>query len=128
MGNAWGREQQPGLAAKKILDAAEKAFIELGISRAGMASIAEFAGCSRGTLYRYFKSRHELHLAYVNRAALRIVEHVRVEMAGIRDPRERLVRIGRLGHGSGNVPFLRAGGHPDYCLRLQAPRRSRAQP
>jgi AcrR family transcriptional regulator len=92
MGNAWGREQQPGLAAKKILDAAEKAFIELGISRAGMASIAEFAGCSRGTLYRYFKSRHELHLAYVNRAALRIVEHVRVEMAGIRDPRERLVQ------------------------------------
>ena len=31
-----------------------------------------YAGCSRATLYRYFESRHALHLAYVNRAALAI--------------------------------------------------------
>jgi AcrR family transcriptional regulator len=87
----WAREDQPDLAADKILDAAEKAFVELGVTAAGMADVAEFAGCSRGTLYRYFESRHALHLAYVNRAALRMVERLRAELAPIADPRERLV-------------------------------------
>jgi AcrR family transcriptional regulator len=85
------REEQPELAVERILDAAEKAFIEQGVSAAGMAGIAEFAGCSRGTLYRYFGSRHELHLAYVNRAARRIIERVRVGVGDLADPRERVV-------------------------------------
>ncbi len=91
MKRGWAREDQPDLAADKILDAAEKAFVELGVTAAGMADVAEFAGCSRGTLYRYFASRHALHLAYVNRAALRMVDGLRAELAPIADPRERLV-------------------------------------
>ena len=91
MASTWLREEEPDLAAHRILDAAEKAFIELGVSEAGMAKIAEFAGCSRGTLYRYFKDRHALHLATINRAALATVERVRAGIAGIDDPRERLV-------------------------------------
>jgi AcrR family transcriptional regulator len=90
MANAWGREEQPDLAAERILDAAERAFVELGVSAAGMAQIARFAGCSRGTLYRYFPSRHRLHLAYVNRAARRIAERVRSEVATLEEPRQRL--------------------------------------
>jgi len=89
---AWGREAEPDLAAGRILDAAEKAFIELGPSSAGMAEIAQLAGCSRGTLYRYFKSRHELHLAYVDRAAKQIGEAVQAEVGEIGDPDERLAR------------------------------------
>lgn len=92
MANAWMREDAPDLAAERILDAAEKAFVELGVSGAGMAKIATFAGCSRGTLYRYFESRHVLHLAYVERTARRIVERVRLAIRGIEDPRERLVQ------------------------------------
>jgi len=91
MSSAWLREEEPELAVARILDAAEQAFVELGVSAAGMADIAEFAGCSRGTLYRYFNSRHELHAAFVNRAATRITERVRSGLAGIEDPRERLV-------------------------------------
>jgi len=87
----WLREDRPDLATGRILDAAEKAFAQLGVSAAGMAEIAAAAGCSRGTLYRYFKSRHELHLAYVNRAARVIVERVREGTARVEDPRERLV-------------------------------------
>jgi AcrR family transcriptional regulator len=87
----WLREEQPDLAAERILDAAEKAFAELGVSAAGMAEIADAAGCSRGTLYRYFKNRHELHLAYVERAGTAIVERVREQTADIEDPRERVV-------------------------------------
>ena len=37
MKNAWGREERPELAVERILDAAEKAFIELGVSAVGMA-------------------------------------------------------------------------------------------
>ncbi len=91
MASAWLREQQPDLAAGRILDAAEKAFVERGVPSTGMAEIAEAAGCSRGTLYRYFGSRHELHLAYVNRAALEIMERVRAGLAQIGDPRRRLI-------------------------------------
>jgi len=88
--STWGREEEPDLAALKLLEAAEKAFIEVGVSAAGMAEIANTAGCSRGTLYRYFKTRHQLHLAYVDRAAQRIAVRVRAGIAGIEDPRERL--------------------------------------
>jgi AcrR family transcriptional regulator len=87
----WLREEQPELATEKILDAAEKVFVELGVSAAGMADVAEAAGCSRGTLYRYFGSRHELHLAFVERAARRIVERIQREISSLDDPRARLV-------------------------------------
>ena len=91
MKSDWLREERPDLASDRILEAAGKAFARLGVSAAGMAEIAAEAGCSRGTLYRYFKSRHELHLAYVDRAARGIVERVREEIAHVEDPRERLV-------------------------------------
>lgn len=91
MSRGWGREDQPDLAVDRILDAAEKAFVERGVTAVGMADVAEFAGCSRGTLYRYFDGRHALHLAYVNRVAERMVGRLRSELAGITDPRERLV-------------------------------------
>jgi AcrR family transcriptional regulator len=91
MAGAWLREEQADLAENKILDAAERAFIDLGVSRAGMGHIAKYAGCSRGTLYRYFKNRHELHLAYVARATRQISAQVKSEITEIRDPGLRLV-------------------------------------
>jgi AcrR family transcriptional regulator len=87
----WRREDQPDSAVDKILEAADKAFTELGVSAAGMAEIASFAGCSRGTLYRYFESRHALHLAYVRRRALAIHRRALDAVAPIEDPHERLV-------------------------------------
>jgi AcrR family transcriptional regulator len=105
MTGEWARENQPDLAADRILDAAEKAFVERGVTAVGMADVAEFAGCSRGTLYRYFESRHALHLAYVNRAAVRMVHRLRAELAPITDPRERL--------GEGILRAVReVRGHP----------------
>ena len=43
MAGGWLREEEPEAAVGKILDAADKAFVELGVSGAGMAKIAEFA-------------------------------------------------------------------------------------
>ncbi len=88
---AWLREEQTDLAVEKILEAASAAFRELGVSATGMAEIAKHAGCSRGTLYRYFKNRHELHIAYVNHSARKISARVARAVAGIDDPRERLI-------------------------------------
>lgn len=85
------REAQADLAVAKILDGAARAFVELGVSQSGMAEIARFAGCSRGTLYRYFKTRHELHLEFVADRATRLVSRLRSELAQIDDPAERLV-------------------------------------
>ena len=91
MASAWLREEQPDAAVDKILAAAGQAFAELGVAAAGMQEIAEFAGCSRGTVYRYFENRHALHLAYVNRAAREIGERLRARITAIEEPRARLV-------------------------------------
>ncbi len=91
MAGGWLREEQADLAVDKILDAASAAFSELGVSATGMADIARFAGCSRGTLYRYFENRHELFVAYVDRAARELAARVAEELAGIDDPHTRLV-------------------------------------
>ncbi len=52
------REAQADLAVAKILDGAARAFVELGVSQSGMAEIARFAGCSRGTLSERVRPRH----------------------------------------------------------------------
>jgi AcrR family transcriptional regulator len=91
MAGAWLREEQAELAAEKILDAASKAFVERGVFRTGMGEIASFAGCSRGTLYRYFKNREALHRAYIDHWAARLAGKLRAELEDIDDPGERLV-------------------------------------
>jgi AcrR family transcriptional regulator len=91
MAGAWLREEQTDLAVDKILTAASQAFVDLGVSRTGMGHIAQYAGCSRATLYRYFKNRHELHIAYINRAAHDLSDRLNAELAAIRDPEERLI-------------------------------------
>lgn len=90
---AWARKNQPDLAVEKILLAAEKAFAEHGVSQAGMAEIAGAAGCSRGTLYRYFPSRHALHLAYVRRKALEIQARIQTAVSGIGDEEQQLAEF-----------------------------------
>ncbi len=88
---AWGRLDEPERAIARILDAAERAIAREGVSAVGMAEVAREAGCSRATLYRYFPSRHALHLAYVDRAAAEVVSRVRERAAGLEDPLERTV-------------------------------------
>lgn len=91
MAGAWLREEQADLAHDKILDAAGVAFVDLGVTRTRMAHVAQYAGCSRGTVYRYFKTRRELDLAYVDRAARRLSAELKSELSEFHDPRERLV-------------------------------------
>lgn len=52
---------------KRILDAAEDVIFSKGIERATMDEIAETAELSKGTLYYYFKNKHDLYLAINSR-------------------------------------------------------------
>ena len=86
----WGRHEAVDLATDELLDAAGRAFAEVGVARATMADVCRHAGCARSTLYRYFENRAALHLAYVNRASLRIAARLAHEVPAGTDPRSVL--------------------------------------
>jgi AcrR family transcriptional regulator len=90
-GNDWLAPQRGEVAADRILDAAERLYTERDQASIGMNEIARAAGCSRATLYRYFENREALRTAYVHRETHRLSSAIAEQIAGIDDPRERLV-------------------------------------
>ncbi len=90
----WRRHRDEQVAVDALLDAAGRAFADLGVSGATMVDVAGYAGCSRATLYRYFPNQDALHLAFVRRATLRIAARMAEERdAGAPDPlADRILR------------------------------------
>ncbi|WP_345494294.1 TetR/AcrR family transcriptional regulator [Nocardia callitridis] len=89
----WLADDRAELASERILDAVRLLFMERGVHGVGMNEIAESAGCSRATLYRYFDNRHALYVAFAGREARQVIERVwraRAEDAG-RDTGQRLL-------------------------------------
>ena len=78
----WSRHDDEQIAVDELLDAAGRAFAELGVARASMVDIASYAGCARATLYRYFANQRELHFAFVHRATLRIAQRMAAARLG----------------------------------------------
>lgn len=64
---------------ERILNAAQKCFVESGFHAASMATIAETADMSPGLIYRYFKSKNEIILAIIDRQ----LELLRMELAAL---------------------------------------------
>src|SRR5215470_10635744 len=62
----------PGIDAR-ILDAGEQCIRRLGLERFSMADVANQAGVSRGSVYRYFPDRDRLTHAVIERTAKRFV-------------------------------------------------------
>ncbi len=87
----WLAPRRTEVAADRILDAAEELYTQRDQASIGMNEIARAAGCSRATLYRYFDSREALRTAYVHRETHRLSRAIAERIAGIEDPRERLV-------------------------------------
>ncbi len=75
-----GMPEGPEIDAR-ILDAAERVFGELGVQKARMGHVAEAAGCSRATLYRYFPDKDALVTAYalreLDRTSARVMKRLR---------------------------------------------------
>jgi AcrR family transcriptional regulator len=72
----WLREERSDLAVDRLLDAAGRAFADLGVEATRMEDVARYARCSRGTVYRYFGSGEGLRAAYVAREARRMAAAV----------------------------------------------------
>lgn len=76
----WSRAEESLQAQTQILNAAGRAFVARGVGPTTMSHVAEEAGCSRATLYRYFRTREDLHVAFVARRgrelAPQIIERV----------------------------------------------------
>jgi AcrR family transcriptional regulator len=87
----WLAERRTEVAADRILDAADELFTRQDAATVGMNEIARAAGCSRATVYRYFENRDALHTAYVHRETLRVFGATGQRIAGIADPRQRLL-------------------------------------
>ncbi|MGW5386696.1 TetR/AcrR family transcriptional regulator [Nocardia sp. NPDC003963] len=64
------------LAGERILDAVRALVIDKGAGTVGMAEVAEAAGCSRATLYRYFPNRQALYVAFAGREATQLLARV----------------------------------------------------
>ncbi len=79
----WRRKRSGSVAVDELLDAAGRAFADLGVAKATMVDVCRIAGCSRATLYRYFPTRAALHLAYVHRATLGIAARLAERRRGI---------------------------------------------
>ena len=91
MAGDWLAASRSEVAADRILDAAAELFADRDAATVGMNEIAQAAGCSRATLYRYFENREALHTAFVNREAYRLHHELGDEIRGLSDPGERLV-------------------------------------
>jgi AcrR family transcriptional regulator len=87
----WLKSERAELAAQRILDAAGELFRERGVEKVRMEHVAKQAGCSRGTLYRYFPTREALRLAYIQRASLRLHREVAEHVAPLRNTEDILV-------------------------------------
>jgi AcrR family transcriptional regulator len=92
--------------AEKILVAATRLFAMHRFHEVRMEDIAAAAEVGKGTLYRYFKDKEELHAALLDRAAEQMSQRLR-ECVGSGDPRQRLEAIlaAYLDHFAAN-PYL----------------------
>src|ERR1700732_1203044 len=91
MAKDWLAASRSEGAADRILDAAATRVGKRDAAAVGMNEIAQAAGCSRATLYRYFENREALHAAFVNREAYRLHRELTDEIRELSEPAERLV-------------------------------------
>lgn len=87
----WLNEERQELAVDRILEAASVVFSRDGIRGARMGKIADVAGCSRATLYRYFPNKEALLHAFMVRVAQDFGIILRDKLRGMRSLGKRIV-------------------------------------
>ncbi|WFR72281.1 helix-turn-helix domain containing protein [Prescottella defluvii] len=78
------------VAVERITAAATELFLERGFDRVSAVDVAERAGCSRATLYRYVGGKPALVAAVVSAAAAGVADRVRRAVDGL-DGADRVV-------------------------------------
>lgn len=85
---SWLATERSELGAERILDAAAQLFAAEGVGQPGMEDIAQAAGCSRATVYRYFENKQALLRAFVHREARDVTAQVARDLEDVPDRRE----------------------------------------
>lgn len=111
MGIAERKEREKQQRREEIVKAAEEVFFSKGFEESTMDDIADRAELSKGTLYLYFKSKEELHMAVARKAIglLRVVTSRAVEAAG-----NAIEKLGKM--GTACIEFARS--HPDHMKAI----------
>ena len=90
---------------RRILDAAGRLLVDVGLDDLEVDQVAELAGVGRSTIYRRFDGRNALLAATVAHEARRLLAALGEAVSGIDDPREQLVTAFCTG-----LRFARASG------------------
>jgi len=95
MGIAERKEREKQQRREEIVQAAEQVFFSKGFDRSTMDDVAEKAELSKGTLYLYFASKEDLHMA-VARKSINLLNEVTMKATeGEGSALEKLGRMGR---------------------------------
>jgi len=95
MGIAERKEREKQQRREEIIQAAEQIFFSKGFDQSTMDDVAEKAELSKGTLYLYFASKGDLHMA-VARKAIHLLREVTMKATeGEGSAIEKLGRMGR---------------------------------
>ena len=106
MGIAERKEREKQQRKDEIIQAAEQVFFSKGFDRSTMDDVAEKAELSKGTLYLYFISKEDLHIA-VARKSIRLLRGFTQKAA--EGDGTALEKLGRMGRAC--IEFSRT--HPD---------------
>ena len=85
-----GQESEDHGRREAILDAATDLFAEFGYSDAVTKDLAERLQVGKGTIYRYFPSKHDLFMAAADRVMRRLREHIDSTISNVVDPIDRV--------------------------------------
>ena len=84
---------RPPSARERLLAAADELFYAEGVNSVGIDRIIEHAGVAKASLYSAFGSKDELVRAYLEGRHRSRVDRVTRELAGVDDPRERVLAV-----------------------------------
>ncbi|MEA3463233.1 MAG: TetR/AcrR family transcriptional regulator [Bacteroidota bacterium] len=111
MGIAERKEREKQQRREEIVQAAEKVFFSKGFELATMDDIAAEAELSKGTLYLYFKSKEDLHMALARKSIQMLNKRTTEATEGEGNALEKLGRMGRA-----TIEFSQT--HPDHMKAI----------
>ena len=94
MGITERKEREKQEKKALILEAATKMFLEDGFDKTSLRNIADKIEYSPATIYLYFKDKNELFYAIQEKGFELLLKQFR-KLSTIKDPFEKLIRIGR---------------------------------
>jgi AcrR family transcriptional regulator len=117
-------------ARERILGAASRLFLRDGFRAVGVDTVIAEAGVAKMTLYAHFPSKDDLIVAYLERANEGFWQWLEAAVAGVDDPRARLIAmfdaVGRLANDrrclgctfQGTAAEFPDPGHPGHRVAL----------